>query len=79
MPVAKLAHLYAQQLRRLMPLVDTIDGEVYLLAPAHGYTDEEHRAALSSLVRGGTLRNYRYIDSKPQAAILAVPSRSGHP
>lgn len=79
MPVDDLARLYATQLTRVMPLVDTIDGEVYLLTPAQGYTDEQHHAALSSLVRGGTLRNYRYIDSRPQAAILAVPSRSGHP
>lgn len=74
MPIDDLALHYAGQLRRLMPLVDTIDGEVYLLAPAEGYTDRQHRDALSALVRGGTLRNYRYIDSKPQAAILAVPS-----
>lgn len=72
MPGLDLAHEYATQLRTTTPFTRVREGVLHLLPPVPGHTEDQHRSALDSLVRRGTLQEYRYIDAKPQAAILAI-------
>lgn len=73
---ASLAAHYQQHLLTSAPFSkartggDT--GDLYLLPPHPDAHLEDHHAAMRSLVTSGLLTDYRYIDSKPQAAILAI-------
>lgn len=67
-----LSAYYASQLRQAAPFTSVREGCLHLLAPRPGHTERQHRDALDSLVRRGTLQEYHYIDAKPQAAILAI-------
>lgn len=55
-----------------MPFAQSESGDLFLLAPLPDISESDQRAALAHLVSLGVLSVYRYIDSKPQPAILAV-------
>jgi hypothetical protein len=71
-----LAVQYQQHLRTSLPFSRTNRGQglidIFLIPPEPTATAGETRAAMQSLVDQGVLFDYRYIDSKPQAAILAI-------
>ena len=69
--VSVAAH-YQQALKRTMPFAQSESGDLFLLAPLPDIPESDQRAALAHLVSLGVLSVYRYIDSKPQPAILAV-------
>lgn len=71
-----LAAYYQQQLLVASPFSRALSGrgsgDLYLLPPHPDWDVTDQHSAMQSLVTSGVLSEYRYIDSKPQAAILAV-------
>jgi hypothetical protein len=73
---ASLAARYQQHLLTSTPFSRARSGadggDLYLLPPDPSAPLDDHHAAMRTLVSSGLLSDYRYIDSKPQAAILAI-------
>jgi hypothetical protein len=71
-----LAAHYQQHLLASTPFSRALSGngtgDIYLLPPNPDADLDAQHAAMRSLVSSGLLSDYRYIDSKPQAAILAI-------
>jgi hypothetical protein len=66
-------HSYLQSaIRSAVPFLQSGPGPLLLIAPAAGRSQREHEQVLCTLQEAGVLTFYRYIDSKPQPAILAV-------
>lgn len=74
MPPSTAAFATALQSRVLSssPFLHDATGTWVLLAPDTAIPPEEQCRALDHLVSCGVLTEYRYIDSKPQPAILAI-------
>jgi hypothetical protein len=70
--LASVAARYQQALQRSTPFSQSESGDLFLLAPLPDIPERDQRAALAHLVSLGVLSVYRYIDAKPQPAILAV-------
>jgi hypothetical protein len=70
-PESLAAH-YQRLIAASSPFVHSTAGDLHLLPPLTGCSESQHHAALTSLVALGVLSEYRYIDSKPQPAILAI-------
>jgi hypothetical protein len=69
---SSLAAHYQQQIAASRPFVHSESGDVRLIKPFPDTPVADHHAALAGLVRSGVLSDYRYIESKPQPAILAI-------
>lgn len=69
---ASLGAQFQQNIGAMRPFLHTREGDVYLLQPIAGASRALQEEALASLVSLGLLSEYRYIDAKPQPAILAV-------
>ena len=69
---ASLGAHFQQLIGSSRPHVHTREGDVYLLPPIPGVSQALQEQALQGLVSLGLLSEYRYIDAKPQPAILAV-------
>jgi len=67
-----IAASYQHVIAKTLPFVHSLDGEVTLIRPLPDLEPDQHRDALSLLVSQGVLTDYRYIDSQPQPAILAI-------
>jgi hypothetical protein len=59
-------------MNRTMPFAQSESGDLFLLAPLPDIPESVQRSALAHLASLGVLSDYRYIDSKPQPAILVV-------
>lgn len=70
--IASIAAHYQQAIGHTTPFAQSESGDIYLVPPLPDIPDEAHQPALARLVSLGVLSDYRYIDAKPQAAILAV-------
>jgi len=70
--LASVAAHYQQAMKRTTPFAQSESGDLFLLAPLPDIPEADQRAALAHLVSLGVLSVYRYIDAKPQPAILAV-------
>ena len=70
--ITSAAAHYQQAIGRVTPFSQSARGDIYLIAPLPDIPDDAHRPALAQLVSLGVLSDYRYIDAKPQAAILAI-------
>lgn len=70
--IASVAAHYQQAIGQVAPFAQSESGDIYLIAPLPDIPDEAHQPALAQLVSLGVLSDYRYIDVKPQAAILAI-------
>lgn len=55
-----------------VPFSKSDQGDLFLIAPLPDIPSERQQDALDHLVNLGVLSAYRYIDAKPQPAILAV-------
>jgi len=55
-----------------VPFSKSDAGDMFLIAPLPDIPSERQKDALTHLVNLGVLSAYRYIDAKPQPAILAV-------
>lgn len=69
---ASLGAHFQRLIGALRPFVYTREGDVYLLPPIPDVPQSLQEEALQELVTLGLLSEYRYIDAKPQPAILAV-------
>ena len=55
-----------------LPFSKSAAGDLFLIAPLPDILSDRQKDALDRLVNLGVLSAYRYIDAKPQPAILAV-------
>lgn len=55
-----------------VPFSKSDAGDMFLIAPLPDIPSDRQKDALAHLVNLGVLSAYRYIDAKPQPAILAV-------
>jgi hypothetical protein len=67
-----LAAQYLSQISRSSPFARSRDGYIHLLTPLAGVPVATQRQALDHLVSLGALCECRYIDAKPQPAIIAI-------
>ena len=71
-PMPALVAHCQQQLRQSAPFTHSDKGVLHLILPHESFDQDSHEQALQSLQDTGVIAYYRYIDSKPQPAILAV-------
>lgn len=48
------------------------EGRIFLIAPHPAFSRQDHLDALATLATEGFLHDFRYIDSMPNAAVLAI-------
>ena len=69
---ASLGAHYQRIICASRPLLSAREGDLHLVPPVPDTPQDIHEQALQGLVSLGVLTEYRYIDAKPQPAILAV-------
>lgn len=70
--IPSIAAQVQQCIGRGLPFAQSDAGDLFLIAPLPDIPSERQQDALDHLVSLGVLSAYRYIDAKPQPAILAV-------
>jgi hypothetical protein len=71
-PIETIAAVVQSTIRSSSPFAESPQGDIFLVPPPIQYDPSEIHRALMTMVRQGVLSGYRYIDSGPAPAVLAV-------